>query len=135
MMLSERGKCGQIPVIGMGTLRVAKAVLGVEPRQDKDRARYWTIPEDWPVRLRRAGIDPGTCEIVDMEKWLNAQRAVEQRRELQLQERARRDVHEGLKEATAKYRAPAPPRPSELIRNHVLTGRIVRELRKGDDST
>lgn len=135
MLLAERGTRGQVPVMGMSSLRVAKAVLGIVPITTKDRTHYWQIPEDWPARVARAGIDPATWRVVDLDKWLIAVKATEQARELKMQERARRDVREGLREATAKYRPPAVPRPSELIRNHVMTGRIVKELRRDNDST
>lgn len=125
----------RVPVFSRKMLAVAKEVLGILPMVDRDGTRSWRLAVDWPRRLREAGIDPETLELVDLAKWQIFVKAMDQRREMELQERARRDVREGLREATAKYRPPAAPRPSELIRNHVMTGRIVRELRKESDRT
>lgn len=141
MVQARRTVCAEryderVPVVSRKMIQVAKSVLGIAPMPvDKDNVWTWRLAVDWPRRLKEAGIDPETLELVDLAKWQLAVKAVEQRRELLIQEKARRGIKEGLREATAKYRPPPAPRPSELIAQHVLAGKIVKHLRDNSDNT
>lgn len=136
MLIRERNVDNRVPCPRRQRLEVVTLLLGIKKHnKTKSGIWQWELPVDWPRRVREAGIDPDTLELVDLAKWQLAVKAIEQRRELKIQEKAHRSIQDGLRESCAKYHRPPALSPSQLIANHALTGRIIKHLRQSTDNT